>query len=457
MTDIYAATFRHVLFPAWEGLVRRRPTLSLLRQLERSQWCSLDELCALQSDALVRLVKHAHAHVPYYAHRLRAHGVGPEDVRSHQDIVKLPILARDEARESFEQRKSTAPPLFELAKSTSGTSGNPLRFGYDRGSEHWRTAVKLRGYGWAGYRPGDRVLHFWGVLSTFYSRSWRQRIKQDADHFLKREYFIDSTDRSEDNLGRVVSAIRKLRPRVIVCYAQAGAALARYVNEHGLRDWQTIRVITGAERLFPADRLALEQAFGPAVFESYGSREVMLMGMDCEAHRGLHVPMENVLLEVLVREDSGLRPARPGELGEIAVTDLHNYGMPFIRYLTGDTGVFEPTSACSCGRALPRLRSIDGRVTETLRDAAGRAVSGLFFNVLFSVLADKVRGFQAVQRKDGSVDLKLVPNHAFDDGVLQLLDANCKKFLKGVDVRTELVTVIPAGKNGKLQVVVVER
>jgi len=224
-----------------------------------------------------------------------------------------------------------------------------------------------------------------------------------------------------------------------------------------LRTWPPLSVITGAERLFPADRAALKDAFGPGIFESYGSREVMLMGMECEAHEGLHVPMENVLLEVLVRENGRLRAAAPGEIGEVAVTDLHNYGMPFIRYLTGDLATLEEPRRCSCGRALTRLRSVEGRVTETLHDASGRAVSGLFFNVLFSVLADKVRNFQAVQRRDGSIELKLVPNHAFDDDVLRVLDANCRKYLSGVDVKMEIVPAIALGENGKRRVVVVER
>jgi phenylacetate-CoA ligase len=366
-------------------------------------------------------------------------------------------LTRDEAHDSFEPRKSTAPPLFEIKKSTSGTSGNPLRFGYDRNSDHWRNAVKLRGYGWAGYHPGDRSLHFWGLLSALYTRGLRQRIKQDVDHWLKREYLVDSTDRSEAQLGKVAELIGRLHPKVLVCYAQAGAALARHINEHGLRSWPPISVITGAERLFPADRGALRDAFGPGIFESYGSREIMLMGMECEAHEGLHVPMENVLLEVLVREDGRLRSAAPGEIGEVAVTDLHNYGMPFIRYLTGDLAALEEPRRCSCGRALVRLRSVEGRITETLHDARGRAVSGLFFNVLFSVLADKIRNFQAVQRRDGSIEIKLVPNHAFDDDVLRILDDNCRKYLSGVDVKTEIVQAIALGENGKRRVVVVER
>src|SRR5262249_49742996 len=152
----------------------------------------------------------------------------------------------------------------EIHKSTSGTMGKPLVFGYDRESEYWRQAVKWRGYAWAGYRPGDRSLHFWGGL-TWPLPPRRKRAKIALDRRLRRERYVDSTMRGEKELARVVDVLRRERPQVLLCYTQAGADLARFINERGLRDWDTIPVLCGAERLFAADRAALEGAFGPAV------------------------------------------------------------------------------------------------------------------------------------------------------------------------------------------------
>src|SRR3954452_20278023 len=125
-------------------------------------------------------------------------------------------------------------------------------------------------------------------------------------------------------MDEVVSAIRRDRPEVLVCYSQAIADLARHVVGRKLRDWDTIPVICGAERLYPADRVVVEEAFGPAVFETYGCREVMLMATECPSHAGLHTSMETLVVEVVVRDGEGAagtsRPARPGELGEVVVT-----------------------------------------------------------------------------------------------------------------------------------------
>ena len=292
---------------------------------------------------------------------------------------------------------------------TSGTSGQPLAFAYDVGSEYFRQATKLRGYGWAGYRPGDRSLHFWGSIGAVHRLRLKAQVKSALDRLMRREHYIDCADRSEEALTRVVHQLRDLRPKVIVCYAQAGAALARHIIETKSRDWKDIAVISAAERLFPADREVMAEAFGPGIFETYGSREVMLIAAECSAHQGLHVSMENLVIEVIVREGNAERPALPGELGEVVVTDLHNYGAPFIRYLNGDLASMLPPGRCACGRALSRLQAVEGRATDTLRDGAGRPVGGMFFVVLFSVLAHKVRAFQVIQRVDRSIDVKLVP------------------------------------------------
>jgi phenylacetate-CoA ligase len=456
MTDLYGILFQELFYPAWESGLRRRPTLRYLKRLERTQWCSLDELHALQGAALRNLLAHALQNVPHARSRFAEVGVRKDDVREVEDLGKLPILTRDEAASHFEARKSTVPPLPAIGKMTSGTTGSPLAFGYDRDSEFWRQATKLRGYGWAGYRPGDRSVHFWGSSSALSLPPFTTRVKTSLDHAARREHYIDCTERSENALASVTGRIKKLKPSVILCYAQAGAALARHVIETGSRDWPDTPVISAAERLFPNDRAVMVEAFGPGIFETYGSREVMLMAAECEAHEGLHVSMENLIVEVIVRDGASQRAARPGEIGEVAVTDLHNYGAPFIRYLTGDLAIERSEGRCACGRWLTKLEAVEGRATDTLRDGAGRPVSGLFFNVLFASLAHKVRQFQVVQRKDRAIDLMLVPTTQFDDALLELVKKNCARFLPGVELRMELVPELSVDHGGKLRVVRVE-
>ncbi len=454
MSDLYTTMLRSALLPMWEGAIRRRSTLTYLRRLEHSQWCSFDELNAIQTEALGSLLRHAHRNVPFYRERFKRLDLHPDDIRGPADLSKLPLLSRDDAQQTAGDRSSTAAPFPVIRKSTSGTMGKPLVFGYDADSDQWRTAVRLRGYRWAGYDLGARALHYWARSPS--TPPLRQRAKIAIDNRLKRNLYVDCTPRGEDSLAGVVDAIRRYQPHAILTYSQAGSALARYINDVGARTWRTIPVICGAERLFDVDRRALERAFGPAVYETYGSREFMLIATECPAHTGLHQMMENLIVEIVVRERGGERPARPGEIGEVVITDLHNFGMPFIRYLNGDLAQAGDHKRCGCGRELTRMGPIEGRVTETLRDGKGNPVSGLVFNLIFVELAESTRQFQVVQHGDGSITLKLVPLGALTPPKLERIRQHAARYLPGIDIQTEVVGDIPPGPSGKRQVVVVE-
>lgn len=453
--DLYGAMFQDVLFPLWEGVVRKRPTLDYLRFLEQTQWRSLDELEAIQTGELSKLLRHAYEHVPFHRARFDRAGVRPEEIRSPADLCQLPITTRDDLRDALELRWSTAPPFPSVMKTTGGTTGVSLSFGYDDGSERWRQAIKMRGFGWAGYRVGDRSLHFWGFGTAKPSRF--KKFKAQADHWIRREHYIDCGIRSDEHLATVVAAIRADKPQAILCYTQAGADLARYIVQRGARDWDTIPVLCGAERLFPDDRKVMQEAFGPAVFETYGCRETMLVASECEAHDGLHLSMENLCVELIVRDDDGHeRPAAPGETGEVILTDLHNLGMPFIRYQSGDLAIRKPPGRCACGRELPRLESVEGRVTETLRDGKGRKVNGLLFSIIFAFAIGAARAWQAIQHKDGTITLNIVAGPKWSEDQRRDILASCAKYLEAVPVTIALVDEIPLTKAGKRKIVIVE-
>lgn len=454
VTELYGAAFRGLLYPTWEGVVRRRPTLLHKRLLDEMQRRPLGEIRAHQLRELRALLRHAHEHVPFYRRRMEAAGLAPDAVQDLSDLRRLPIWGRGEPDATVEARSSLAPPLPEIRKVTGGTTGEPLCFGYDQGSEAWRQAMRLRGWAWAGYRPGAPVFYYWGVLPRDLSKPARAKIA--LDRYIRREHYESCMRRDEASLDRAVTALREHAPEVIVCYTQAGGDLARHVSERGARDWGDTPVICCGEPLSPRDRDAMGAAFGP-VFESYGCREVMLIGMECEAHDGMHLSLENLIVEVVVREGGAERPARPGERGEVVLTDLHNYGMPFIRYAVGDYAIAGDEAPCACGRTLPRIHAIDGRVLEALRDRGGARIDGMLFNLLFSVAGETVKYWQAVQHKDLSITLRLVPTAALDEAALAHIRRSLEGNLPGLPLRIERVKDIPLTQSGKRRRIIVER
>src|SRR5262245_26596071 len=108
--DLYGRLIRDVAYPTWEGLVRGRPTVDLMRYLGETQWLPLDALETIQAGLLRRLIRRCYAHVPYYRRVMDERGLHPEDFRTAADIAKMPLLEKERARETYEARTADAPP-----------------------------------------------------------------------------------------------------------------------------------------------------------------------------------------------------------------------------------------------------------------------------------------------------------------------------------------------------------
>jgi phenylacetate-CoA ligase len=277
--------------------------------------------------------------------------------------------------------------------------------------------------------------------------------KMRLDRRLRREVYVDAVHQDEVSLREAAELIARMRPHAILAYTQALASFARWVVERGLRDWPDIRVVCCAEALMPRDREALERAFGPDVFETYGSRETMLLAAECEAHSGLHLSEENVLVEIL---RGGAQPANPGMSGDVVVTDLHNYGMPFIRYANGDVAAMAADAACKCGRTLRKLERVEGRRMDTLRDANGDPVPGMLFASLLQLEAGMLRAFQVVQKLSGAIELKVVRGRDWHEERFTSAVRRLRSYFKGLPMDVTFCEEIPASKSGKRRPIVVE-
>ena len=453
--DVYGPLLGKVLFPAFEA-VRGRPSLAMLRYLEQTQWWSADQLHDLQAGLLRRLLRHAYAHTAHYRQVFDQLGATPLDIAGPADLQRLPLLTRDVMRASQQTRVADAPPFVAVRKFSSGTTGEPTEVGYNASSQHWRDAMRRRGYGWAGYYMGQRALHFWGSAPV--KPPLLKRWKAELDHKLRRDLYLDANVRTPAALQRAVEHIINYQPQVIVAYAQGAAALAKYINDHGLRSWDTIPVLVGAERLWPHDRATIEQAFGPALFETYGCREFMLIGSECEKHDGMHTSMETLIVEIIVRNPDGTnRPANVGEAGDVVITDLQNLASPLLRVVSGDRAIARAATPCTCGRGLQRIGPIDGRVAETLFDGAGNPTSGLIFSIVFVWLGKVTKQFQVVQRVDRSVVVRVVPVAAtLSEADLTMIRDYFAKYLPGAPLQIEEVAEIPLTKAGKTRVVINE-
>jgi phenylacetate-CoA ligase len=445
---VIGSLHRTVVLPLFEGTYKGRKTLSYWRDLERSQWQPRAVLEQGQVESLRRLLRHAQANCPYYREAWEEHGLSSERVGSLADLVQFPLTTREAIRANRQRMRVELPGQRMLTKATGGSSGVPLQFDLNMESHERRTAATYRAYGWAGAGPGTRQLYLWGV--PLGQRPWRKRVKDRLWDRLQRRLTLNSFELSRDSVPEFLLRLNRYRPEVIVAYTNPLYVFARALDELNARPYSPRSIVVGAEKLHSFQRDLIQRVFRAPVFETYGSREFMIVGGECERHAGLHLTAENLIVELV--DDEGRRTP-DGEEGNVVVTDLTNYGMPFVRYVTGDRALagFEQ---CACGRGLPLLRKVVGRQLDIIETPDGRSVPGEFFPHLIKDFP-AVERFQVVQEVLERVEVRLVVRPDWDEASRDRLGTELHKVLGPevfLDVRQ--VSDIPLTSAGKLRVVV---
>ncbi len=447
----YEALFRSVLYPAYESGLRRRKTLAYLAEYEAQQWLAPEEMRALQTAKLRALLEHCQAQVPYWRRRFAELGFSWQDVRQPEDIAQLPPIGKDEIRAHYDDLIAENWRGHTSRKTTGGSTGQPFSFEYTRESYERRMAVMLRGYGWAGAGFGVKRLDLWGTDLGLPSRA--QRLKTQVFDALLRRKVLSSFGMRRDNLRSYAQAIEAYRPQVIVAYTSALETLADWILAEGALRWRPRSIITAAEMLSDRQRSTIERAFGAPVFHTYGCREFMLIGAECEHHRGYHASDDHLLVEVA--DDAG-RPLRTG-VGNVLITDLHNWGMPFLRYANGDLAhVAGDQAPCPCGRGLRLFGPVEGRRLDVLRTPDGRIIPGEFFPHLLKEVA-AIDRFQVRQKQLDRLEMLIVPRGEFtpaDEAFLRDHVGRVAGEALQLDIR--LVEDIPLTPSGKRRVTVSE-
>jgi phenylacetate-CoA ligase len=403
--------------------------------LRRTQWLAPAQVRELQDEKLRRLVRHAYRNVPYYRARMQERRLVPQDIRGVADLHKLPMLTKQNVRDHlyFDILSENHVKDDVLKITTSGSTGEPFVCYADRHQLEFRWAATLRSQEWTGYQFGDPCVRLWHqTIGMTQAQAWRERI----DAALLRRRFIAVFELRDAALARTVDQIRSAHPTLIDGYAEALDLIAAYLREHPAPGFGARGVMSSAQMLPPASRAIIEQAFGCPVFDKYGAREFSGIAYECDAHDGHHVVSEGFVVEVL---RDGER-AGPGETGEVVITDLNNYCLPFIRYRIGDLAVAMDDTPCACGRGLARIGAIEGRVQSIIQGTDGRFIPSSFFSHYLKDYDHAIRQFQVIQETPGSLRFLIVKAGRYSDDVLAEVLATFRRYL-GDDMRIDVEAV----------------
>ncbi|XYH96963.1 phenylacetate--CoA ligase family protein [Sorangium sp. So ce1128] len=445
---MYGGLFRSILFPLYETRLRGRDTLRALEELERSQWRSEGEIRDLAFRRMLAALHFAEQNVPFYRARFAEHGVRAASVKSPEDLLRLPVLTRADLRAHAQELLAESFVGRLYSSGTGGSTGEPVQFRFDHRTYERRVAAAMRSDRWAGARLGDRELHLWG---TQFGETLAHKAKRSLHEAILRKKMISAFDLSDQRLAALLDEIARYRPQLIVGYTSALYQAARYALSEGRALPAPRGVVTSAERLFAHQREAIERAFGAPVFDRYGCRELMLIAAECERHAGKHINTEGVYVELL--RDG--RHALPGEAGEVVVTDLICRSMPLIRYKNQDVAI-AAGAPCACGRGLPMLASVEGRVLDLLVGPDGQLLAGELFPHLIKDQPTIAR-YQVYQDRRRAITVRLVPGKGFQPETARLIERTVRQHLgERAEVSVQLVDDIPLTSSGKHRVTLSE-
>jgi phenylacetate-CoA ligase len=250
---------------------------------------------------------------------------------------------------------------------------------------------------------------------------------------------------SEESMRTFTSQAIRRRPRLLFGYASSLYRFAQFVNDNPAYDLSFVdAVFSTSEVLYPAQRQLIQDTFGCQVFNRYATRELGALACECQAHTGLHVSVPNVYVELL---NEG-RPAEPGEPGDIFVTNLNNFGMPFIRYTLADVAEWHAEEACSCGRAHPLIKVVEGRHNDMFRTRDGGFVWGGIGNPLWNM--EGVSKFQFIQKSLDYVLVRIVKEGPLTQAQQSEVERAVKTALgQYVKLDFEFPDEIPVERSGK--------
>ena len=454
MRDAILATY-HALPP------KLRPVVAALRGAYLRAWRYGADTDRLTNEALARdrwttaqwdtwraarlayVLNRAATKVPYYREHWAARR-RKGDLSDWSRLEHWPLLEKETLRNnprSFVADDRSVTRMFR--DHTSGTSGKSLDIWMSRQTVRaWYALFEARCRHWNGATRHDRWAIFGGQLVTPVTQShapfwvWNPSLRQ---------LYLSSYHISPRTVEAYLDAIANRGVKYILGYPSAMHALARNVLDKGLSSPPLQFLLANAEPVSPRQREDIEQAFSCPLRETYGMAEIVANASECSSGR-MHLWPEAGHIEVM-GSDHG-----EDDVGELVCTGLLNDDMPLIRYRVGDSGSLGPADThCACGRGLPILRSVEGRLDDVLYSPDGRAVGRL--DPIFKS-GSGLSEAQIIQEKLDLIRVRYVPDPAFTAKDAELIKERVRQRMGAVNVVLEQVDAIPRGTNGKFRAVV---
>ena len=408
-----------------------------VRFLEESEHWSAGQIEQYEFEQVQKLVRHAFENTSGYRASMQRSEVTPADLRTLDDIRRLPFVTKEDMRDELDSFSAPWPERVRV--TTGGSTGIPFGFYRDSTAFARELASKAHQYHRVGWREGDRQLVLRGLPISA------------ADHM---EYVPDfeelrcsSYHLTPDYMQRFYERALEYQPQWLRCYPSSGHVFAHFLDERGLRLPSVRGVLCASENLYDFQHTLLQKVFGPRIFSHYGHFELAALAGFCEYQSTYHVLPQYGYVELLGTD--GEPVTMPGAMGEIVATSFLMYATPFIRYRTRDFAVLKSFGCPACGRPYQVWERIEGRLQEFVQTRTGRLISMTAINMHDGTF-DGVQQFQFHQAEAGKLTLRYVPRASCAAAALAFMQRRLtQKFGDDVELRLKAVSEIPPTGRGK--------
>lgn len=423
--------------------------LAVQFMFEQTQWLQPEEIRKKQLIQLNEILHYARRHVPFYRKRLKR--ILKANSRLDWQLWdNLPLLSRDDLQKSGHSLLSAQIPSQHGKKSkvsTSGSTGKPVTV--------WQT--ELTYFLWRAFTLREHLWHRRNLNSKLAIIRFIGNNKAKAPNGLQLPGWGPSTNNTfetgpscildiKSTIEQQATWLVKEQPHYILTHPTNISALAQYFQNNGKELHNLKEIRTLSESLTPEIRKACFETWGVQVIDMYTTREVGYIALQCPEHEHYHIQSENVLVEILDNDGSS---CKPGEIGRVVVTSLNNFASPLIRYDIGDYAeVGEP---CSCGRGLPVINKILGRVRNMLTFPTGEKIWPIFVYKEYRKAAP-VDQAQFIQKDTNSIDAYFVAERPLNNNEeIKLIEAVQESLGYPFQIKIVLVDEIPRTPGGKFE------
>lgn len=382
--------------------------IKILKKIETRQHWTPREIKAYQTQKLIKIIHYCWEHVPFYKQKWQPFISGPSEIKNIEDLVKLPILTKDDVKNSLEALTTSDKTIKYSEARTGGSTGRPIIFRMTKFDEEMSWAQMYMGWKWSGYRVGAPFLVVGGEsvgTGIDDNRTWKD--------FVINRWVTSASNLTLERTKALIASRHFNKIEMIYGYPNAIKELGEMLAKLDKKPPKLRGIVCTAEVMRPEVRVRIQQIYGVKVLDQYGLNDGGLHACESREQQGLNLSFHRGVLEIIDQNGNQIQEANKS--GKAIASCFTNFAMPLIRYETGDNLHWLEDQITSNVK-WKKLGPVDGRTGDILVMPSGRIITMPGITLVMRWL-EGLKQYQFIQRTQYNVDVHLDTYDEFSQSI----------------------------------------